>query len=186
MVKTRHVKYNDLSFECPDYYDIGNFPSSDEVYKSIVALSKTNRECEIYVMVYRGYAFDNNAIRNNDLLRRYLELKNYYNISNNPYLPYCFNARIDYGEITIKSTIAFNFDHDDVIMIVGNVMHFSNYSCNDDIKIILKTVEYNEPINVAYFTGSVICSDCDFGYNASLHDSCPNCGSIWGVPLRKK
>ena len=44
MVKTRYVKYNDLSFECPDYYDIGNFPSSDEVYKSIVALSKTNRE----------------------------------------------------------------------------------------------------------------------------------------------
>ena len=30
MVNIQHINKNGLSFECPDYYDIGNFPSSDE------------------------------------------------------------------------------------------------------------------------------------------------------------
>lgn len=61
---TRKINKNGLSFECPDYYDIGNFSSSDEVHKSIVALSKNDRACELYVMEYKDYAFDNNAKRN--------------------------------------------------------------------------------------------------------------------------
>lgn len=31
---------NGLSFECPDNYRIGNYPTSDGAHKSIVALSK--------------------------------------------------------------------------------------------------------------------------------------------------
>ena len=44
MVNTRHINKNGLSFDCPDYYDIGKYPSSDEAHKSMVALSKHDRE----------------------------------------------------------------------------------------------------------------------------------------------
>ena len=42
-MNTRHINKNGLSFDCPDYYDIGSYPSSDEFHKSIVALSKNDR-----------------------------------------------------------------------------------------------------------------------------------------------
>ena len=184
MVETRHVEINYLFFECPIYYQIGNFPSSDEVYNSIVALSHQNRECELYVMAYREHTFDYNAIRNRELLKRYLTLQGYYNISNNPHLINTYNANIDFDGIPIKSTIAYNFNNKNVITVVGNVFPFSNYRCNNDIKTILDTVKYIEPFNISYLNGPVKCYDCGFEYNSKLHDFCPNCGSMTGIPLK--
>lgn len=141
MVNTRHIDKNGLSFDCPDYYDIGKYPSSDKAHKSMVALSKHDRRCEIYITVYRKNAFDNNAKRNMSLLQRYLQLHNYKNITINNKLPYCFNATVSHQMGNIKTTIVYNFDHDDVIMIVGNLMPSSNYDCCNDIKIILDTLQ---------------------------------------------
>lgn len=140
MVSKRHIEKNGLSFDCPDYYDIGNYPSSDKAHKSMVALSKHNRECEIYVTVYRKNAFDSNAKRNMNLLERYLQMLNYKNISIDRRLPYCFNATVNHAMGNIKTTIVYNFDHDDVVMIVGNLKPNSRYDCIDDIRMILDTL----------------------------------------------
>ena len=107
MVNTRHINKNGLSFDCPEYYDIGSYPSSDESYSSIVALSKNDRTSEIYVMKYRDYAFDNNAKRNTFLLKEYLKMKGYENITEHRSLPYCFNAYAYSGVGRIKTTILF-------------------------------------------------------------------------------
>lgn len=147
MVNTRHINKNGLSFDCPDYYDIGKYPSSDEAHKSMVALSKRDRKCEIYVTVYRKNAFDNNAKRNMSLLERYLQLHNYKNITVNKKLPYCFNANVNHQMGNLKTTIAYNFDHNDVIMVVGNVIPSSNYECIEDIKIILDTIQQDNIIS---------------------------------------
>ena len=143
MVNTRHIDKNSLSFDCPDYYDIGKYPSSDEAHKSIVALSKHDRKCELYIMAYRKNKFDNNAKRNSYLLKEYLKLEGYTNITENKNLHYCFNANVYNHLGNINTKIAFNFDHNDVIMIVGNVMSSSSYDCTKDIKIILETLQYN-------------------------------------------
>lgn len=142
-IKTKHIDKNGFSFEYPEYYDIGKYPSSDEAHKSIVALSKNDRKCELYVMAYKRSKFDNNAKRNINLLKRYLQLFNYKNITINKKLPYCFNANVSHNMGTIKTTIAFNFDQNDVIMVVGNVVPSSNYDCIEDMKIILDTLQYN-------------------------------------------
>lgn len=76
-MNTRHINKNGLSFDCPDYYDIGSYPSSDEFHKSIVALSKNDRTCEIYVMEYKPIHFDDNARRNTRLLKEYLRVQGY-------------------------------------------------------------------------------------------------------------
>ena len=142
MANTRHVNKNGLSFECPDYYETGKYPSSDESYKSIVALSKKDRECEIYVLVYKKSTFDNNAINNVELIKKYLQLKNYTNITVNKNLPYCFNANTNFNGINVKSTLAYDFNHNNVILVVGNVRSFSNYDCTKDLQIILNSVKY--------------------------------------------
>ena len=136
MVTPKFISKNGLSFECPDYYDIGSFPASDEAHQSIVALSKNDRTCEIYVMEYWDYAFDNNAKRKTFLLKEYLRIQGYENITENRGLPYCFNAKVNSPVGKIKTTILFNFDYKNVIMIVGNVMPSSNYDCIGDIRII--------------------------------------------------
>ena len=104
-----------MSFDCPDYYDIGKYPNSDEVNKAMVAISKHDRECEIYIVVYRKNKFDDNAKRNMSLLEKYLRLQNYKNITINKMLPYCFNANVDCSMGNIKTTIAYTFDYNDVI-----------------------------------------------------------------------
>lgn len=149
MVNTRHIYKNGLSFDCPDYYDIGKYPSSDEAHKSMVALSKHDRKCEIYVTVYRKKAFDDNAKRNNYLLKEYLKRQGYRNIRENKNLPYCFNGNITHQAGNIKTTLVYNFDHDDVIMVVGNIRASSNYDCTDDIKIILDTIQQENIIKRA-------------------------------------
>ena len=137
-MNTRHINKNGLSFDCPDYYDIGSYPSSDESYSSIVALSKNDRQSEIYVMKYRDYAFDNNAKRNTFLLKEYLRMKGYENITEHRSLPYCFNAYA-YSEVgRIKTTILFNFNYPYVINIVGNTI--SNYDLTEDIRVINDTI----------------------------------------------
>lgn len=137
-MNTRHINKNGLSFDCPDYYDIGSYPSSDEAYSSIVALSKNDRQSEIYVMRYRDYAFDNNAKRNTYLLKEYLRMKGYENITEHRSLPYCFNAYA-YSEVgRIKTTILYNFNYPYVINIVGNTI--SNYDLTDDIRVINNTI----------------------------------------------
>ena len=145
MVNTRHIDKNGFSFDCPDYYDIGKNQSSDENHKSIVALSKQDRDCEIYVMAYRKNNFDNNAIRNMDLIKEYLQSedlqsKKYTNITINKNLPYCFNANVMFNGINVKSTLAYDFNHNYVIVVVGNLKPPYDYDCTKDIQIILKTV----------------------------------------------
>lgn len=138
MTNTRHINKNGLSFDCPEYYDIGSYPSSDEAYSSIVALSKNDRQSEIYVMKYRNHAFDNNAKRNTFLLKEYLKMKGYENITEHRSLPYCFNAYA-YSEVgRIKTTILYNFDYPYVINIVGNTI--SNYDLTEDMRIINNTI----------------------------------------------
>ena len=138
MANTRHINKNGLSFDCPEYYDIGSYPSSDEAYSSIVALSKNDRQSEIYVMKYRNHAFDNNAKRNTFLLKEYLRMKGYENITEHRSLPYCFNAYA-YSEVgRIKTTILYNFNYSYVINIVGNTI--SNYDLTDDIRVINNTI----------------------------------------------
>ena len=137
-MNTRHINKNGLSFDCPDYYDIGSYPSSDEFHKSIVALSKSDRTCELYVMEYKPIHFDNNARRNTPLLKEYLKLQGYSNISENRSLPYCFNAYA-YSEVgRIKTTILYNFNYPYVINIVGNTI--SNYDLTEDIRVINNTI----------------------------------------------
>ena len=140
MANTRHIYKNGLSFDCPEYYDIGSYPSSDEFHKSIVALSKNDRTCELYVMEYKPIHFDNNARRNTPLLKEYLRVQGYTNISENRSLPYCFNARINSGVGTLNTKILYNFDYPDVIMIVGNTVPGSSYNCIYDMEIINDTV----------------------------------------------
>lgn len=148
---TRLINKNTLSFECPNYYDIGNYPSSDEIYKSIVALSKRDRKCEIYVMEYRDIHFDNAAKRNPFLLKEYLKLQGYENVIENRNLPYCFNARINSQLGKLKTTILYNFNYSNVITIVGNTNMNSNYNCINDIKIINDTIITEEEIRNRYF-----------------------------------
>lgn len=135
---TRHINKNGLSFDCPEYYDIGKYPSSDEAYSSIVALSKNDRTSEIYVMRYRDAAFDKNSKRNMFLLKEFLKMRGYEDVTEHTSLPYCFNAYA-YSEVgRIKTTILFNFDYSYVINIVGNTI--SNYDMTDDIRIINDTI----------------------------------------------
>lgn len=139
-VKTKHMKKNYLHFDYPEYYDIGNYPSSDGVHKSIVALSKNDRTCELYVMEYEYAHFDVNARLNAPLLKQYLKKQGYTNIKRNEALPYFFNARINSEKGQINSKIAFLF-FPDVIMIVGNTI--SNYDCTDDIVMIYDTIGHD-------------------------------------------
>ena len=74
-ITTKTVNKNGLSFECPDYYDIGIYKSEDEIYKSIVALSKNDRECEIYVMEYRPTTFHWKLRKKPNLLKKNLNCK---------------------------------------------------------------------------------------------------------------
>lgn len=143
-IATKHIDKNGLSFDYPEYYDIGNYPSSDDNHKSIVALSKRDRKCELYITVYKKNNFDNNAIRNNYLLKEYLKQDGYTNITENKKLPFCFNANKNHQMDNIKTTIVFNFKYNDVIMIVGNIIPSSNYDCIDDLKIIEKSVIYED------------------------------------------
>ena len=139
-MNTRHINKNGLSFDCPDYYDIGSYPSSDEFHKSIVALSKSDRTCELYVMENKPIHFDNNARMNSSLLKEYLKMQGYTNITENRSLPYCFNARINSGVGMLNTKIVYNFDYQDVIMIVGNTVPGSTYNCINDMKVINDTV----------------------------------------------
>lgn len=137
-MNTKHINKNGLSFDCPEYYDIGKYPSSDEAYSSIVALSKNDRTSEIYVMRYRDVAFDKNSKRNMFLLKEFLKMRGYENVTEHRSLPYCFNAYA-YSEVgRIKTTILFNFDYSYVINIVGNTI--SNYDMTEDIRIINDTI----------------------------------------------
>lgn len=190
MVNTRHIEKNGLSFECPDYYDIGKYPSSDGAHKSMVALSKHDRKCELYITVYRRNKFDNNAKRNTNLLKSYLQLQNYRNITINYRLPYCFNATVSHHMGNIKTTIAYDFNHgDEVIMIVGNLMPSSNYDCIGDIKIILDSLQYENSIvkrvkskitsknkvHGVSDNSKMVCSYC--GHDLKKEDKfCSNCG----------
>lgn len=137
---TRFINKNGLSFECPNYYEIGIFPNENEIYKSMVALSKNDRNCELYIMEYRDIHFDNNAKRNSYLLKEYLKLQGYENITENRSLPYCYNAKINTELGKIKTTILFNFNFSNVVMIVGNIKSNYNYNCTKDIKIINDTI----------------------------------------------
>lgn len=137
---TKHIIKNGLSFNYPEYYDIGSYPSSDEIHKSMVALSKNDRTCELYVMEYRSIHFDDYARRKKYLLKEYLKQQGYTNISENKNLPYCFNAIINSEVGRIKTTIAYNFNYYDVIMIVGNVPAGVDYYCIEDMKIIYNTI----------------------------------------------
>ena len=80
-IVTKHINKNGLSFDYPDYYDIGNYPSSDEYHQSIVALSHRERACELYIMEYRPNHFDNKAKTNPRLLKEYLKMQGYTYIS---------------------------------------------------------------------------------------------------------
>lgn len=150
---TRKIQKNGLSFECPDYYDVGDFHSEDEAHKSIVALSKNDRTCELYIMEYKDYAFDNNAKKDYSLLKRYLKMQGYENILQNKNLPYCFNAKVNSQLGKIRTTILFNFDNENVIMIVGNISPGSNYECVNDIKIINDTILTENQIKTKFFEG---------------------------------
>ena len=135
-IPTKFIKKNGLSFECPEYYNIGEYPSRNEVYKSIVALSKNNRECEIYVMEYNLRSFDINAKRNPRLIRRYLAMQGYENILQNKLFPFCFDATINADMGKLKTTILYNFETYKVFTIVCNRHYYSDYNCLNDIKII--------------------------------------------------
>ena len=139
-MKTKYIQKNDLSFNYPEYYDIGNYPSSDGIHKSIVALSKNDRKCEIYVMEYEYAHFDPNARLNSNFLKKYLKMQGYTNVKDNKSLPYFFNARINSEKGKINSKIAFCFNYPDVIMIVGNTLHNTNYDCTEDIIMIYDTI----------------------------------------------
>lgn len=140
---TKHIIKNGLSFNYPEYYDIGSYPDSDEVHKSIVALSKNDRTCELYIMEYRSIHFDDHARRRKYLLREYLKQQGYSSISENSGLPYCFNAVINSEFGQIMSTISYNFNYNDVIMIVANTQYNQwkdMYDPTNDIKIINDTI----------------------------------------------
>lgn len=139
-ITTKSVKNNGLSFECPDYYDIGNFKSRDEVYKSIVVLSKNDGECELFVMEYKLSTFDIKAKKNVSLLRKYLNLQGYEMIVQNKSFPYCFDAIMNTEMGEIKTTILYNFETYKVFMIVANMLPYSNYNCLNDLKIIYDTI----------------------------------------------
>ena len=139
-ITTKSVKNNGLSFEFPDYYEIGNFKSQDEVYKSIVALSKNDGKCELFVMEYKISTFDTKAKKNLPLLRKYLNLQGYKNVFQNKSFPYCFNATINTEMGEIKTTILFNFETYKVFMIVANMLPYSNYNCLNDLKIIYDSI----------------------------------------------
>lgn len=98
----------------------------------------------MYITVYKRNNFDNNAKRNNYLLKEYLKQDGYTNITENKELPFCFNADKNHHMDNIKTTIVFNFDYNDVIMIVGNIMPSSNYDCIDDLKVIGKSIIYED------------------------------------------
>lgn len=47
---TKYIEKNGFSFNYPEYYDIGAVESKNEIFKTIVGLSKNDdRTCEIYV-----------------------------------------------------------------------------------------------------------------------------------------
>jgi len=133
---TKHIKKNGLSFDYPKYYDIGSYQDSDEFHKSIVALSKSDRACEIYVMEYKSSHFDNNARKNIPLLKEYLKMQGYTNIVQNKSLPYCFDATINSDMGRLKTTIVYNFNYSDVIMIVCNIAPDTDYTCIHDLRVI--------------------------------------------------
>ncbi|WP_296853397.1 zinc ribbon domain-containing protein [uncultured Methanobrevibacter sp.] len=140
-ITTNHINKNGLSFDYPEYYDIGKYPSSDEAHKSIVALSKNDRVCEIYVLEYRSTHFDDKIVRNpNFYLINYLKKQGYTNIVPHAMMNYCYNARVNSELGNIKTTILFNFKYSNVIMIVGNIVPNSNYDCIGDMKIINNSV----------------------------------------------
>ncbi len=146
-ITTKFIEKNGFSFNYPDYYDIGDVESGNEVFKTIVALSKNDRECEIYVMEYRISTFDKNAKRNPFLLKEYLKMQGYINVMENKRLSNCFDA-IAYSEIgEIKTTIKYNFKHNNVIMIVCNRLLYSNHDCIEDIRIINESVRPKWPKN---------------------------------------
>ena len=145
---TKYIEKNDLLFNYPKYYSLGNYPSSDGVHKSIVALSKDDRTCEIYVMEYEYAHFDVNIRLDAKLIKKFLQIQGYTNIKNNKSLPYFFNAKINSEKGKINSKIAFCFDYPDVIMIVGNTLQNSNYDCTDDIIMIYDTIR-----NKQYYSG---------------------------------
>lgn len=144
-IVTKHINKNGLSFDYPDYYDIGNYPSSDEYHQSIVALSHRERKCEIYIMEYRPNHFDNRARHNPSLLKEYLKMQGYTFISEKKEEQNCFTADIHSQLGKLKTTIVFNFNYSNAIMIVGNIPGNSYYyKLIKDIKIINKTIELVE------------------------------------------
>lgn len=72
-------------------------------------------------------------------------MQGYMNVTKNKRLSYCFDA-ITISQIgKIKSTIKFNFKHNNVIMIVCNRPLHSNYDCIGDIRIINGSVRPKWP-----------------------------------------
>ena len=144
MVNTRHIDKNGLSFDCPDYYDIGKYPSSDKVYKSIVALSKNDRKCELYIMVCREDMFDAVVKRDDLLIMKNLELQNFTDVTINSKLPFCYNSHVYYNGMNLNSTHLFKFSRNNVILIVGVSRPFVYYDFIEDMEIILDTISYDD------------------------------------------
>ena len=138
-INTKFAEKDGFSFNYPDYYDIGIF-ETNEVFKTLVGLSKKDEECEIYVMEYRISTFDKQFKRNSHLLKEALKMQGYMNVFENKKLPYCFDAIANSEIGYIKTTILYNFRYPNVIMIVGNRLPNSNYDCIEDMKIINMSV----------------------------------------------
>lgn len=175
----RVIIINGLSFECPDNYKIGNHPSSDWAHKSIVALSKEDIPCEIYISEYEKYAFDSRAIQNMPLLKKYLEMQGYINVSENRRFPYCFDA-IGFSAIgEIKTTILFKFIYgsSNVIMVVANIPLNSNYDYMEDMKIIKNSVRALSNTEKAYLDSEINDEEwLEDWVNSYGSKDCPHCG----------
>lgn len=143
------------------------------------ALSKEDTICEIYIMEYEKYAFDSRAIQNTRLLKEYLKMQGYINVSENRRFPYCFDA-INFSTIgEIKTTILFKFIYgcSNVISVVANIPLNSNYDYMEDLKIIKDSVRALSNTEKAYLDSEINdeewIEDWKNSYGSKI---CPRCG----------
>lgn len=87
------------------------------------------------------------------LLKEYLKMQGYEHIRENKNIPYCFNAKVNSQLGKIKTSILFNFDKTNVIMIVGNISPGSNYDCTVDMEIINNSILIENELRTKFFEG---------------------------------
>lgn len=141
-IPTKSYSNEDLFFEFPEYYVLGNIPKDTPDYCKI-GLVKEN-DCEIYISIFEEdspYRPPNNEIR----LKKYLAQSGYSSIRLDKRISLCFNALYEDFELgIILSKIFFRFDNRRVVMVVGNVLKDVNYDCSNDLEIISKKLKIHE------------------------------------------